>query len=75
MPNGSASNNELYEAIGQLRADMRALHDDVNRIDRHVTELTEWKNKGKGGLIVIASLITGLGILGGLVFGILEALR
>lgn len=75
MPNGAASNNDLYEAIGQLKADVRALHDGMNRIDHHVTELTEWKNKGKGGLIVIASLITGLGILGGLIFGILEALR
>lgn len=76
MPGEQAtSHNEIYEAIGQLRAEVRELQADVTRVDKNVTDLMEWKNKGRGGLMVLAGLITGFGVLAGIVFGIIEALK
>ena len=75
MPNGHADNNEIYEAIGRLQAQVEILSRDTEHIKVCLSELKTWMNKGRGGLIVLSAIITGLGVLGGVIFGIFEALK
>ena len=75
MPNGSADLNDIYEAIGRLQAQVEILTRDNEDIKVCLSDLKTWMNKGRGGLIVLSAIITGLGVLGGIVFGIFEALK
>lgn len=75
MPNGHADLNDIYEAIGRLQAQVEILTRDNEHIKACLSDLRSWMNKGRGGLIVFSAIITGLGVLGGIVFGIFEALK
>ena len=75
MPNGHADHNDIYEAIGRLQAQVDILSRDVEQIKDGLTTLNAWFNKSRGGLIVLSAIITGLGVLGGVIFGIFEALK